>query len=523
MVRTTTNNAGKLTAVAMKGVINTMANEMLNYTNYVTNEQLAKDKASFAFGTPMGEKFELGYTDTTYASRALGVLAFESSLTIGNTNNGFEAPINKAGRGLYSRYWEKNSSISAFQPQDIVVYTYGSAQCVALLGWMCNIYGVRKYSNANSRYTQSALYSALGVDPKDIILHLTDLRGFINSKIVDLMNVRLDANVPLYKYAFEMYRHVYLDSPNTTKTQLYTVKPKKVLKYQISGQNIGGLQYVDTPDDLNGGHLMTYKELTDFVDDIWSAFFGSSVVGSISAAIGKATDKFYSADFISEEYATTPVFDARALMRYKNASVRPGTTFDDITQDVVNKALVSKAYAHNIDMSTWNAAASNVASSVIRSSQFLHSWSAQTQTPQESVVTGSLLTAGDELSTIPGGQRVRLELTAFGFEVLTGAYVCSITNNGQIGYASTNFWRIRDVSGSTMVDIMNELGRAASLVKEFEFAPTAKFALFTSPTTNGSGLVATYVDTDDYVIVGTPAIAKLHDIDIFSILGVPAT
>lgn len=485
-----------------------MSNPALNYTMFTVSKQTATDNASFAFGKPLGSKFDLGYTDTTYGSRALGVYCARTMLTVGPTAAGMEAPINKAARTLYTRYWEKNSSISNFQPQDITVYTFGSAQCVALLGWLCTVYGVRKVANPNSEYSKNILWRALGINAVDIGNHLTDLRGYINQKIIDLQNVRLDQDLPIYLYADNMYKHIYMDSPNTSKTQYYLTRPGKVLKYVKDGEGIGSLTYVNTldVDDPN----LTYAQLTEFVDSIFAAFFNSAYIASISAAIGKAKSSFYKYQELSEAYEVKPYFDARALIRFKNATVHAKTVnASDIRQDVINQT-VSCTINTDLDAVGYiEDLGVNEVRAFKEGKQFLHAFSEKTETPEESIVTGSWMYSGSYIN-VDDDVYIFL-LRQYGFEIITGALAYIRMDDGYGIAQIPSFW-LKGTSDAV------DFARAAQLAKDFDFIPTIRMFSGISPSPR---VVSTIVDTDDYVVLGNDELYKLHRAGIYAILGVP--
>lgn len=496
----------------------------LHFSMFAPNAQVAKDNASHAFGKQLGSVIgnSLNVDFTTYSPMedvdhnvSPGVLSFETSLVIGDTSAGFNAPINKALRALYAKYWKKNSSTSNFQEMDVGIYTWSSAQIVAIHSWLKAIYAACYLADTTNKYTRSGVLIALGVSPSDITKHVTDLRGFINQLTIDLANYNLDASIPLYEYAANMYTTFLKDEANFSKTQYYVCRPRHLMKYVGVGPEVGSIEYINTWVGESDLHLLTYSELTTVVNEVVSAFTSSYYIASISAAIGKAEVPTFVLDTISEDYRIDFVYDVIALTRLQNSNCY-NPVIGKITQDPIERTL-----SQTITISSTGSFGSFATLLGAMEPQVVHAISPETATPENVIVLTSLTTGCEQLSSFDSPlTEYTARMLHYGFEIVSNMKVVSCFKDGTLGVTYLNsalgigsYW-----NADTYLEIQ-KVFRAAWLAKEFDFFPNLRMYAFEPE--QGKWCRINVIDTDYSDIFTNHDLAKVHQASIQTILGVP--
>ena len=503
--------------------------ENLHYSMFVPNEQIAKDNASHAFGKQLGAP--IGNTPTTtiggvrvpdlVGNIAPGILSLGTGLTIGNTEAGFNAPINKACRALYAKYWEKNSSISKFQEMDIGLYTIASAQIVGLYSWLCAIYAATFMNDVTNKYTRSGVLAGLGVSPKDITKRTTDLRGWINQLTIDMAGFNLDKSIPLYNYAAKMYTSFLKDEVNYSKTQYYVSVPRFAWKYVKSGDNIGSLA-PEPMVDWSAGQikLLTYDELITKVESVVDAFVGSYYVADISAAIGKAVENnVYTLPMIDENFRCEFRYDEIALTRIKNAVIVPAT-ISDITQNVIDRKLMCDVTL-NIPADSDNRLATLVG---LSEPPVVHAISPATSTPENVLALTSLTTDWEVPVNIIYGESTpyTCKLRHFGYEIALAAAIITYTDEENLGVMSVSSCvGFGAVPGGTLSPNWENVMKAAWAAREFDYFPNLRVYCFIPDDEVYKRI--NVMDTDFSDVFLSNDLRKVHQASVQTIFGVPDT
>lgn len=503
--------------------------ENLHFSMFVPNAQIAKDNASHAFGKQLGAP--LGNTPITtiggvrvpdlVGNIAPGILSLGTALTIGSTAEGFSAPINKACRALYAKYWAKNSSISKFQEMDIGIYTIASAQIVGLYSWLCAIYAATFMNDVTNKYTRSGVLAGLGVSPADITKHTTDLRGWINQLTIDLAGFNLDKSIPLYQYAAKMYTSFLKDEANYSKTQYYVSVPRFAWKYVKSGDNIGSL----TPEpmvewDAASIKLLTYDELITKVKTVVDAFIGSYYVADISTAIGKAVENnVYVLPMIDENYRCEFKFDEIALTRIKNAVVTPATV-SNITQDVVDRKLICTV------TKSVNVSADNGLATVVGLSEppMVHAISPATATPENVLALTSLTTDWETPKDVVYGDSTPVQCTMkhFGYEVALAGAIVTYTDESTLGVmAISSCVGFGANPGGAISPNWENVMKAAWVAREFDYFPNLRLYCFIPDDEVYKRI--NVMDTDYSDAFSSSDLEKVHRASVQTIFGVPET
>lgn len=486
----------------------------LNFTNFTFDKALAETNARISLGGRLGDMLNFNNGVEAVAPTFMapsGIYSQRTLMTIGSTADGFLAPINKAARALYAKYWAKNSSISSFQEMDIAMYTFTSAQLVALIGWLKTIYRACFTHNVNSKYVNEVLVESLGVNRASLEGNLNNLDSFINEKIVDLRGVVLDASIPLYQYAMDMYSHVLKDSPNTAKTQYYTRAPHSALMYVKDGENIGSMKY--EPIVSSHATRLTFDEIKAKVNTVFNAFFSSYTIGAISAALEKVYPNESSRlalPFNEKEKCLDPFFDEAALYRIRNSQVL-GAVFPlpVITQDILNRTLNCEFVAEPVDY-----AANGVDAALYKvyaGKHIIHAPNVLNATPEDMMVI---------LSNTPAFQKTAdgLEMSAYGVEVVKTAAVYSFKSDSESEVVTAPNHAIL-----TERDTVSAL-RIGKRMTEFDFVPD-QYLVGRVEVAPGmeENTFAFMTDYDFSAVKGFDTIAKVHLTAIYAILGVPET
>ena len=143
---------------------------------YSIDNQLINNAGQISFFNPAGSQIHaLGYNGIAVP----GVMGLAMTPTAGVNNNAF-SPINVAAKRLYDRINYKNSRNFTYESSDLMIYVFTTASAYAYHSYLKRIYGILNTYSTTNWYIPDALLYSMGVAAKDLRLHLSDLRYYIN-------------------------------------------------------------------------------------------------------------------------------------------------------------------------------------------------------------------------------------------------------------------------------------------------------------------------------------------------------
>lgn len=198
-----------------------------------------------------------------------------------------------------------------------MIYFLAMDQAYTLFAFASRIYGVARTYSAVNRYYPAALINAMGLDYREVLSHLADLRYHINVFATKLSTMMIPDGFSYLSRHMWLYSNLYQDRPNA-KCQTFVVNPAGFYVYNPEKYTTGGALVYNhwyTP----GENLRTLSELYSLMDSMIDAIYSDEDMNIMSGDIMKAYDKFVVLPDIPEEYAITPLYDENVLVQIQNA------------------------------------------------------------------------------------------------------------------------------------------------------------------------------------------------------------
>lgn len=302
---------------------------------YASDPNLLRDAGSYSFGNPIGNSTrvtELSQFDSSITYSNLGnldtpipgVAAIEFVPTYGGSQEGLPGnfnsanPINTIARALYSKVREANSGSWTYHPSDLMKYMIAMDSVFMFEAWMSRLYGLARVYSSVNRYWPKGVIFGCHVDFDDLMLHLADLRYYINSYVVRANQLAVPEGMPIF------YRHLLLNGgvykdKESDKAQLYLFNPRFVYK----------LNETETPKRLDpvlinnavgsgSGGLLNVADIMALGDSLLSAVLTSEDIGIICGDIMKKFTNYVKLTEIPVDYAVFPDYVEEVASQIQN-------------------------------------------------------------------------------------------------------------------------------------------------------------------------------------------------------------
>lgn len=292
---------------------------------YSIDNQLINNAGQISFFNPAGSQIHaLGYNGIAVP----GVMGLAMTPTAGVNNNAF-SPINVAAKRLYDRINYKNSRNFTYESSDLMIYVFTTASAYAYHAFLKRIYGILNTYSTTNWYIPDALLYSMGVAAKDMRLHLSDLRYYINYLGRKISALSIPAGFPLYARWVWLNSNVYMDA-DTIKSSIYVPYFSSYYRYvadTLDSDNttvIGGSAILDRPKaskaELPSKTFSGFDDLQAFGNSIIEALIGDQDIGNMSADVLKACEgKIMYIDATSDDYAVIPTYSLEVLDQIHNA------------------------------------------------------------------------------------------------------------------------------------------------------------------------------------------------------------
>lgn len=290
---------------------------------YASDPVLLRDAASYPFSYVTGATNihdPAIWDPNSFESKPLiqvpGIASLHIHPTVGTSLSATD-PINVASQSVYSFVRHANSGHSNYDPADLMIYIMAMANMYSFLVWCQRLYGYALTYDQRNRYIPKDLIRTNDVDPDDLILNLANFRFWINTLIAKMASFAVPATMSVFSRMSFLYSDYYIEG-TSIKEQLYQYVPDGFYKFGLDEQSMGNLTW----EAFNWDKLMTVNDIMKYGEDLFNAIWSQEDFGIMSGDILKAYgDRIIKLAQIPEAYSMVPKFDAMVLTQMKNADL----------------------------------------------------------------------------------------------------------------------------------------------------------------------------------------------------------
>jgi hypothetical protein len=463
---------------------------------YFQNGQVATDASNITYGqivgtgnqfTVMAEDDETGkYTVQSITDRVPGIMQLRYIPSIGWAEH-LDDNVNIAARLLYTYVRHVNSGSRNYEAPDLMTYVLGTGQAYAFYAFICRLYGILNTSNVSNRYINRTLMEAAGGNYDDLIIHIADLRAFINLFAVKLSSLAIPKDFYLLdRYTF-LPSYIFTDGDNA-KSQMYIFRPQGFYFWDGTHANGSSLKYRALPSEK-----LTYAEIVSFANEMLSKLIDNEDIAIMSGDILKSFQEsgIKLPKQIAPEYIAELINDDGMKVQIHNAlALGVDVSSVDITQNEQG-ALVCKpltAYTCNIGTA------------------YLDSWMSQ-PTPQFNMEATRLMNMVDIFATpIKKNNAELLPVKYFGSELLTGFTVYTRKSDG----TSDKLVFVSTPDEEDMTNICCKLSK-------FDWHPIIYGGLYNEANPTSMNICG---DLQNYTLIDATTLNKMHNAALQSMLNI---
>lgn len=300
-----------------KEVVDTELSSSNPYTWYANFPNYAKDVATLAFGTPVGQPIYLRSGDYV-ANAGIMTLGFTPTPGVSTDNT---SPINRQAVRFQTYLRSIQRSASTYDAADTMMYMMGIDSLYTYWAYLRRAYGVAQLFTPTNKYYPRRLLQAMGISP-DISHNLADFRAYINRFALNIGRFALPKEFDIVKRHMWMCSGLYLDS-NTSRAQTYMFVPQYL--YQFDNTVTTGSQLTGVAIDNMGNPTTqrTLSELQTLGDQLINAFENDEDTMNISGDIYRAYGKegCLTVEETPDNYAILPVYDETVSSQIENAVI----------------------------------------------------------------------------------------------------------------------------------------------------------------------------------------------------------
>ena len=304
---------------------------------YTKSTALLNSAANLPYGYPLGSSLKLGPIDFT-TGHLPGVCTLWTITGPGRALD-INAPVNVAGKDIYSFVRHANSGHANYDSNDLLVYMLAADEAYMLFYQAVRVFGAVNLFNNENRYGPSGIVAALGWSYNDVMKNLAKFRYAINAMAVKLNSLAVPATWPLFQRHAWLYSGLYVDG-TSPKAQMYAIAP---VLYRVRDDKTGNLVAYSfaTGQPFEAGKPIlhptgiTVDKWITAMDSCLNALLSSEDVGIISGDILKAygPSGLVVTNPIPTDYTIAPIYDEEVLSQIQNASFFTGAADVDIKTD----------------------------------------------------------------------------------------------------------------------------------------------------------------------------------------------
>lgn len=492
---------------------------------YAKNEALLRDSASFAYGIPLGTKINGtvqanmsqfgGTTISLYGNAEVlpGILAVHFVPTIGMSDDTYSA-ANLAARNIYSFVRHANSGSANYDSPDLMMYLLATDSCFSFYAMMVRAYGIMRTFSATNRYLPKTVVEAMRLDYNDLMQHLADFRYFINQYAVKLGSLCVPGDMSFIERHIWMNTNVYTDSASW-KAQLYMYVQDAFYTFVEQTSGPGYLEYTDWVG--NSASKMNLDSIMSFANALIEPLLASEDIGIMSGDILKAfgRENLFYVNMIAEDYTVLPGYSAEVLSQIENTTIlgtpSSSTTLSSYTRNIVQDVTGPTAGAIRQHF-FWEVPAVT-ATSTYRGQIAALAMPRILNMHKDDVSAGETMVASRLTNIVtnlgysndPSPGYAVWEVEQCGSEICTSLEISRIVPGGARGVANYNQYAVTTAT-------------ALAAMATFDWAPQLAVITITG---NAASIVGYSTDFDNYTVLTSNDLVRMHDAALLSEFDVP--
>lgn len=495
---------------------------------YSRNPELLRSSASLPFAKVLGAQVA-----GNQSIPVPGIMKFVYSPTLGSNMQ----ILNQCANQTYSYLVHANSRNYNYDAPDLMLLIAAGTQVFSIIGSMMRAYGAVKYYQERNMYVPDPLIQAMGFNPTDLRRNLGRAWFDINNLVDQSKQIWIPNTMPIVDRWFWLNTSVFSDAEgDVAQLYLFVQDNYWMLSEKVStGTALVPLQIDGTvfnPAYSYSG--LTWEQWVNAAQTMINQLINSQdrgiIFGDILNAYG--SDKIRALQPIPADFVVGPTYNMEVLMQIENITLGGGPK--GYIQDVDNNVIVP--------LHLWDRTTGYTMDFKTVSNPILNFHVPSQPSPEMVVVATRAMAAGQSIvqanyikpdNTI--GQVQSLFTSVYGTEVVQAVVTYKYKLNGSNWELSIS----NSGSGWAMVSYpsgTNNVGPTAKWsvdwcadLSSFDWhpfvyiTPRTEVTQITDGATNGAPTIFSGVigDLDNFIRISDSELEKLHNMALFSLLGVP--
>lgn len=487
---------------------------------YANNPELLRSAASLPFSQTTGQL--LPFMPKSWATSVPGVMGLYFVPQLGG---GELDAINTAKDELYSYVVHANSRNTSYNASDLMLTVVAGAQIFAALGSAIRAYGIMRTFDQRNKYLPKGLIAALGFDYEDLKSNLSHMWFDINELIARSSQIWIPNTMPILDRWFWLNSNVYMDSASV-KGQYYVFVQDGFLGFNETTYDTGtALEWMksdgtltSTPSQRYSNKSLANHTWADFmkmINGMFSLLLDSEDRGIMMGDIMKAygAERLYALSPITSDYRIVPVYDQEVLTQIEN-TVPNALMYSDIQQTADGK-IVKNANFTSI----------NVPANVLPKLAVLNFHTTEVPTPEMIMVATRLMNLGIIGYKSPITNTNVFRVAAIGSESVVEIHYISYDYSKNPALIDTQY---RCRLTSTDATSADTVFRTCFAELAFDWSPWLYLvdnSTLPSAIVDGqdysNNIEAAVGDYDNYTVIDSDSLIKMHNTAMYSLFGVP--
>lgn len=235
-----------------------------------------------------------------------------------------KAGINLMAAKLYTLLSSFTGRTAAYACQDVAMLILAIAAIAEQVETIRRAFGLALTYNFRNRSMPLGLIKTMGIDPQDLADNLSIYRMRFNVALARINQIPLLENIAFIKKSRDVYQHVYLDS-NSAMAQIFYYMPHYYYWLDEQGDDNGSILRAESFVETAITENRTMDTWLSHLEQSITAVLESSTLNFIYADMlnmaNKLSVKTWQFEFLAENYAVTPEYNANALLQMHNLTV----------------------------------------------------------------------------------------------------------------------------------------------------------------------------------------------------------
>lgn len=494
---------------------------------YATDPQILKDAASIPLSWPIGTDvdLEVPITSANGTSKYVipGVCTIQLNPSVGRALSAAD-PINIAAYSTYAYVRYANSGHVNYDAPDFALYLVAMSQVYSFINMAMRIYGTAMTYSQKNRYLPDTILEAQRANADNIRNNLANFRYGLNVLINKTASFAVPANMPFFERQAFLYQNIYCES-DQIKDQMYMYVPEMFFQFEYNPDDGAGMlnEKVWSYDDFR---TYDFDEILAFGNELLDPIIASESMNIMSGDILKAyKGNILSLASMSEDYTLLPIYNPVLLEQMKNTVAVGFAQHRYIKQSADHSYLI-----HNPNVSLNIDPAEEAHDKLLEQLRVLECnkfmMTAASEGTPEIIIENTRLTIGADAYELVDENNSQIDLYT-GSEYASEVHIYGKNpvdlSSTRYTYTFVNVLRVNLVGELNAADI-NKIQSGLAVLQKFKFAPTMMMALLKETQTGVWEYINydVFQDIDNFGILNTQDIAKMHEAAIMNELHVPS-